>query len=65
MLLCMTSLLTGRLGLWPIWRIVYLNSIQPVENAASSVHPARASSNPVEQLRPLVLSALTVSIVKW
>lgn len=51
----------GRLVLWPIRRNVPQASIRPAENAASSAHPARASSNLAEPRRLFAPRVLTVS----
>lgn len=59
--LWLTSLMIGRLGLWPIRRIVGQDSTQPAESVASSASPARASSNHADWHRLSASPALTVS----
>lgn len=57
----LTSLVIGRLGLWPIRRIVRQASTQPAESVACSASPGRASSNHVDRHRLSASPALTVS----
>lgn len=62
--LWLSSLVIGRLGLWPIRRIVCQASTQPAESVAFSASPARVSSNHVDWHRLSASPALTVSSKK-